>query len=179
MTNDVMPVEGGADEQQVTKAMLEAVPDADVQATLLCFEIITTADRLQQDFEVAVHRPSGLSWAAFRNMFALFTLGPMTPQRLSRLNYVSQASTSSILKTLTKHGYVTRRQSPHDGRSVTISLTSTGEQVCVELFRRNNRREVEWAAALTPAERLILIELLNKVRVRPTPDADPTVDRLA
>jgi DNA-binding MarR family transcriptional regulator len=177
MTNDVRPVDGGAEEQQVAKALLEAVPDAEVQATILCFEIVTTAERLQQDFEVAVHRPSGLSWAAFRNMFALFTVGPMTPQRLSRLANVSQASTSSILKTLTKHGYVTRRQSPHDGRSVTISLTSKGERVCVELYRRNNRREVAWAAALTPAERLILVELLNKVKTRPTPDADP-VDRL-
>jgi DNA-binding MarR family transcriptional regulator len=177
MANDVRPFDDSAEEQQVAEAILEAVPDAEVQATILCFEIITTAERLQQDFEVAVHRPSGLSWAAFRNMFALFTLGPMTPQRLSGLQNVSQASTSSILKTLTKHGYVTRRQSPHDGRSVTISLTSKGEQVCVELYRRNNRREVAWAAALTPAERLILVELLNKVRARPTPDVDP-VDRL-
>jgi DNA-binding MarR family transcriptional regulator len=179
MTNDVVPIGGSADEQQAMKAILEAVPDGEVQATLLCFGIIATADRLQQDFEVAVHRPSGLSWAAFRNMFALFTLGPMTPQRLSGLQNVSQASTSSILKTLTKHGYVTRRQSPHDGRSVTISLTSKGEQVCVELYRRNNRREVAWAEALTPAEQLILIELLNKVRARQTPDVDPVVDRLA
>jgi hypothetical protein len=51
--------------------------------------------------------------------------------------------------------------------------------VCVELYRRNNRREVAWAEAPTPAEQLILIELLNKVRARQTPDVDPVVDRLA
>lgn len=158
----------------VTARLLESVPGADVVATAVCFDIIRAADRLQQDFEVSVHRPAGLSWAAFRNMFALFTLGPLPPAELARIHSVSQASTSSIVKTLLKHGYVTRKPSASDGRSVIITLTAKGRRICLELFERNNAREVLWAGALTAAEQAMLIQLLNKVRLQelPSPDAD-------
>jgi len=166
MTHDatVGEVPAAVADETVRRALLAVMPDADVDATEVCFDVMRAADRMQQDFEVSVHRPAGMTWAAFRNLFALLTLGPQTPYRLAQLHSVSQASTSSIIKTLSKHGLITRQPSPRDGRSVTISLTEEGRELCLELYRRNNARETAWAEALTPQEQATLVELLRKLR---------------
>ncbi|TIC79997.1 MarR family transcriptional regulator [Nocardioides sp. GY 10127] len=168
----------GHEDDEVAAAILAEVPGADVLATVVCFDIIRAADRLQQDFEVSVHRPAGLTWAAFRNMFALLTLGPQTPHQLAQIHSVSQASTSSIVKNLEKNGLVERERSARDGRSVTISLTERGKDVCRTLFRLNNARETAWASSLTSAEQMMLVQLLTKVRSFPVPDPPTPADRL-
>jgi DNA-binding MarR family transcriptional regulator len=172
------PADPAAANQETSDAVRALVPDADVDAMIACFTVIRAAERLQQDFEVSVHRPAGLTWAAFRNLFALLTLGPQTPLQLSRLQSVSQASTSSIVKTLLKYGLVTRENSAHDGRSVTISLTPLGTKTCLELFRRNNQREIAWIKALREDERVNLVALLNKIRDHHVPPPEtPAGDR--
>ncbi len=157
----------------IADALAERLPWADVDAVLLTFSLIRAADRIQQDFEINVQRPAGMTWAAFRTMFALATLGPLRPLELARLNSVSQASISSVLKTLTAKGYVSSKPSTQDARSITVSLTEAGAHRFEELFRLNNARETQWAEMLDESERRTLMALLFTVRDFPPPPLVP------
>jgi DNA-binding MarR family transcriptional regulator len=167
-----VPSDPAIEDLQAAEAVSAFAPDADIEAMLVYFNLIRAADRVQQDFEVSVQRPAGLTWAAFRALFALRTLGPATPLQLSLLNSVSQASISSILKTLSAKALIRREPSTSDGRSVIVHLTAEGLAVVDELFRRNNLREAQWAQALTPAEKGILILLTRKIRAYSIPKAE-------
>lgn len=163
------PISPEETDRIIAGALADRLPWADIEAMELTFSLIRAADRIQQDFEVNVQRPAGMTWAAFRTMFALATLGSLRPLELARLNSVSQPSISSGLKTLTAKGYVSSEPSPEDARSITVSLTEAGRQRFEELFRANNARESQWAEMLDAAERRVLMSLLMKVRDFPAP----------
>jgi DNA-binding MarR family transcriptional regulator len=170
---DPVPTDPVMGDQRVCRAVSEYAPDADLDALMTCFNLIRAADRLNQDLEINIHRPAGLTWAAFRLLFAARSAGPLTPLALSRLINVTQGTVSSGLNNLERHGLLRREPSPEDGRSVTVHLTEAGTRVLAEMFARNNAREIQWAAALTPSERRTLVELLRKFRSYEPPPVEP------
>jgi len=138
---------------------------SDVEAMLVSFTLVRAANRIQQDLETSVHRPAGITWAAFRVLFAVSVVGPITPAHLAHLSSVSAASISSVLNTLERNKLVKRVPSPEDGRSVVVMLTASGRRAVEELLVRNNAREVAWVEALTASERKTLTKLLHKLLV--------------
>jgi DNA-binding MarR family transcriptional regulator len=157
-------------EARVRGAAAELAPEADLEAMALFLSVLRVANGMQQDVETTVHRPSGTTWAAFRILFTILHAGPTSPLELARLFSVSKASISSVVDTLERNGLVRREPSPTDGRSVLIVITARGERVAGELFQRQNRREAEWARALTNRERQTLLRLLAKLMAgRPAP----------
>ena len=157
-------------EARVREAAAELAPEADLEAMALFLSVLRVANGMQQDVETTVHRPSGTTWAAFRILFTVLHAGPTSPLELARLFSVSKASISSVVDTLERNGLVRREPSPTDGRSVMIVITGRGERVAGELFQRQNRREAEWARALTNRERQTLLRLLAKLMAgRPAP----------
>jgi DNA-binding MarR family transcriptional regulator len=160
-------------DRRMKSAVLEFAPDADLEMMELVFNIFRVTYRLQQDVETNVHRPSGLTWAAFRLLFTIRHAGPLTPLELAQLFSVSQASISSVINTLERYGLVSREPAPNDGRSILVTLTHQGDAVAAELFRRHNAREIEWGSALTKRERQTLVRLLEKLLAhRPEPPAE-------
>jgi len=147
----------------------------DLDAMAVVFNLIRAANRAQQDLETTVHRPAGVTWAAFRVLFTIFAVGPLTPLQLARLSSVSAASVSSVLNTLERNGLVLRRPSQDDGRSLVVELTARGQEVVGVLALRNNEREVQWASALTAAERRTFARLLHKILAHrpPAPTSEP------
>jgi phenylacetic acid degradation protein PaaD len=150
-------------ERLVAEAVAEIDPAADLSAMAVGFNLFRVANRIQQDLETGVHRPSGITWAAFRILFTVRYAKQITPLELARLSHVSQASISSVLNTLERYGLVARSRSPSDGRVTIVTLTAAGEAAVGELFRRNNARERAWTAALSVAERDTLTALLRKI----------------
>jgi DNA-binding MarR family transcriptional regulator len=170
-----VPIDPYAGDARVLHAVRDFSPGSDLDALMVCFNLVRVTDRLVHDVEVNVHRPAGLTWAAYRMLFAIRSAGPMTPLQIARITDVSQASVSSGLKTLERNGLIRREPSPSDGRSVTVHLTDAGAEVLAELYARNNEREVAWASALTPEEQETLVGLLRKLRAHePAPSASPS-----
>jgi DNA-binding MarR family transcriptional regulator len=163
-------------EQHARDAVTGVDPSLDLDAMLVTFNLIRAANRVQQDLETSVHRPAGLTWAAYRVLFAILAVGPTAPAQLARLSSVSAASISSVLNTLERNGLVARRRSDSDARSIVVELTDLGRETVRELTERNNAREVEWAKALTARERATLGTLLRKLLAHhpdPTDAAGP------
>lgn len=141
----------------------EMFPEFDDDAMALCFNLIRLANRITNDLDVSVHRPGGLSFSAFRLLFAIRAVGAGHPNELARLSSVSTASMSSLLNTLEKYGLVAREADISDKRKTLVRLTPLGEERVTELARKNSLRESEWAHGLTKTEATILTELLRKL----------------
>jgi len=145
--------------------------DADLAAMDFGLTIVRAGNRLQQDLEQQVHRPAGMTWAAFRVLFTIKSVGDVSPMRLAHLSNTSAASISSVLKTLDGYGMITRTADANDKRAVTLSLTPVGETAVAELFTRNNNRVAQWAERYTEQERAELVRLLSRVLDEASPPA--------
>ena len=144
-------------------AALELYPEVNSPAMALCFNLIRAANRMTTDMEVSVHRPMGISFAGYRLLFTIKSVGQVNPNELARLSSVSTASIASLLNTLEKSGLVTREPDPEDKRKTVVQLSAEGEQMLAELFQINNQREQAWADGLTETEASILALLLRKL----------------
>src|SRR5689334_3059407 len=78
-------------DRRVREAVLEFAPDADLESMVMVLDIFRVANRIQQDVETTVHRPSGLTWAAFRILFTIRHGGPIAPGELAKLFSVAKA----------------------------------------------------------------------------------------
>ena len=56
-----VPADPADADLQAAEAVSAFSPNADIDAMLMCFNLIRAADRVQQDFEVNVQRPAGLT----------------------------------------------------------------------------------------------------------------------
>ena len=171
---------GAQDFEALSRAAVkEFAPASDLEAMGVVINLLRVANRLQQDFETTVHRPAGLSFAAFRVMFTIRAVGPLNPLQLARLSSVSAASISSVLNTLERYGMVVRKKgAAADGRMVVVALTPEGDAVLTTLWERNHEREVAWAGALTARERQTMTRLLRKMIAFHPPAAAESSPRL-
>ncbi len=158
-------------EEMTRAAALGFDPDADLAAMDFGLAIVRAGNRLQQDLEQQVHRPAGMTWAAFRVLFTIKSVGEISPMRLAHLSNTSAASISSVLKTLDGYGLIARTADENDGRAVLLSLTPAGDAAVAELFTRNNNRVAQWATRYTDEERAELVRLLGRVLHESSPPA--------
>ncbi len=91
--------------------------------------------------------------------------GPLMVKEIAReLKGVSLSTLTRMLDRLEQHGYIRRMLNPQDRRSFRVEPTERGQQA-VETFLQHWRVVVQDVlGVLTPTERLVLIELLNKVQ---------------
>ena len=143
--------------------MREVEPDADLDAMGVIFNLIRAANRVVQDLEAAVHRPSGFSWAGFRIMFTVLTVGPCEARHVAHLAGVTRATVSSVLDTLERDGLVERRRESADKRLVTVALTEQGRAAMCAALRRHHERERAWVACLDREEQAALADLLRRL----------------
>lgn len=153
--------------------------EADLAAMDFGLTIVRAGNRLQQDLEQQVHRPSGMTWAAFRVLFTIRSVGSVSPMKLAHLSNTSAASISSVLKTLDGYGMITRTADQSDGRAVLLSLTPEGERAVAQLFTQNNTRVAQWATRFTAEEREQIVSLLQRVLHESSPPPVPAGERPA
>lgn len=91
--------------------------------------------------------------------------GPLSQQRLGERIGLDRTTIVAIVDGLEEAGLVERRRDPDDRRAYALEVTRRGsawlERVAVEL----RRVEDEFLTPLAPAERRILIELLQRLLV--------------
>jgi DNA-binding MarR family transcriptional regulator len=155
-------------DEAVRQRVREFLPDADLTAVTMVFNLMRAANRIGQDFERNVHRLDGSSRAGFRVLFSLWVTGPSNQRALARLSNVTAASMSGVLHRLEQEGLVRRRRGV-DARSLRVELTPAGlEQVTTE-YALHYERERAWAEALSPAELEQLNDFLRRLVLHQPP----------
>lgn len=97
----------------------------------------------------------------------LMRRGPLVVKDIAcKLNNISLSSLTRVLDRLEEGNYITRSLNREDRRSFRIALTDKGQKMA-EAYQHKFELMAEGVLdALTPAERLILIELYSKVRAK-------------
>lgn len=141
----------------------QRLPEVDRDAMAMVLLLHRVASTVVYDLESRVHRPAGWSWSAFRLLFTLWVSGPAEPGRAAELAGMSRAAVSSLTKTLSASGLLSRTRSDRDRRGAVLALTARGTAALEEAFRAHNARETQWAGLLTADELATLTGLLRKL----------------
>ena len=82
----------------------------------------------------------------------LHRVGPLSQRDLSQRLHLAKSTVSRLVSQLVARGWVERRASPSDGRTVLVALTPNGDEVAKRLTRARGRRFDSLLAAI-PSER--------------------------
>jgi len=86
-----------------------------------------------------------------------------TPKRLAQALRLSPPNVTVLVDRLAGRGLVQRQRSPDDGRATILQLTDAGAGLAQRAFRASRNMEEGLLQALTPGERALLGELLQKL----------------
>jgi DNA-binding MarR family transcriptional regulator len=92
--------------------------------------------------------------------------GPLAPSELAELLFADRPTVSSMLSTLERAGWVSRRRDPDDGKRVIVELTAAGRAKLAsvpDVLWRSGKTQFDPEAGLTKAERAELVHLLEKL----------------
>ncbi|GAA0918348.1 MarR family transcriptional regulator [Nonomuraea longicatena] len=137
--------------------------DVDPSVFELAYNLLHLSYLLVSDLESRIHRPRGQTLPGFRLMFKLWLLGPTRVSDLAGYSAMTRSAVSNAVNTLERDGLVERRADPGDRRTVIVALTEAGARAVHTGFEEQNRRERQWFAALTPAERDQLADLARRL----------------
>ncbi|MEU8899960.1 MarR family transcriptional regulator [Nocardia sp. NPDC048505] len=102
-----------------------------------------------------------------RHHYALLTtlreFGPASQAELGRRTRIDRSDIVATLNQLAERDFVQRDPDPADRRRNIVTLTRAGLRHLTELDRRLDDAQDELLAALDPAERRQLIELLTRI----------------
>ncbi len=111
--------------------------------------------------------PFGLSPKHAYVLRQLAAGGGMSPSGIAELVYADRPTTTSLLDTLERNGWITRQRNPDNRREVHVRITPTGRRklasVPEELWRSGKTR-FDPEAGLAADERAELVRLLTKLQ---------------
>jgi DNA-binding MarR family transcriptional regulator len=113
--------------------------------------------------------PNGLTQGEFDVLSALLRSGAadgMTPGALAAGVLVSSGGMTKRLAALERGGWISRRRSPRDGRSVRVALTPSGRERLEALLPAYFATEAEVLDVLDDAERDELADRLRELSLR-------------
>ena len=98
--------------------------------------------------------------------YALETLVAAGPQRLGELAsrlYLDKSTTSRVIQTLVRKGYVAQRPDPSDRRAMTVSATRKGEMLCARISDELVEQQKNLLRDLDPDVRNGVVRVLRKL----------------
>ena len=122
--------------------------------------------RLAQDASYRVfsrHRDKDLIKPGRFPALAIIHLNPgISQSALGRAIARDKSTVSPLIKDLQKNGFISRKPSAHDRRSVTLALTKKGERILTKLHARATEHENE-LDRLIGASKVRFVGMLDKI----------------
>jgi DNA-binding MarR family transcriptional regulator len=166
---------------QVDPDFEQEFPGADATATECYANLIRTGDQLIALHDKQIWDDHRLSGTANQALAVLDGAGvPLEPGVIAERLIITSGSTTSLLDTLEKAGFVQRTRHPDDRRKLLVEITGVGKaHVDAMLPTFHARERVIIADALTAREQEQLLALLAKVQQSLTAHRDDEPDRRA
>ncbi len=150
-------------QQKMASAFASLQPGRDPSSNITVWRLTRAASLAERALESAVHRPRGRTWASFRVLFALRSMGPTEPGMLADVLDIAPPSVSSLLSTLERAELITRRPDPSNRRRVIVELTAAGEAAAEETVGAQSDGEDAFLAGLSSDEVKTLSAILDKL----------------
>ncbi|MDO4400389.1 MAG: MarR family transcriptional regulator [Coriobacteriia bacterium] len=126
----------------------------------LCFPLYAASKEIVRRYKPLLD-PLDLTYTQYITMMALWEHGQMSVSELGECLYLNSATLTPVLKRLEAKGYITRKRSTADERSVIVSITDEGMKL------QDRALEVPYQMGtcvnMDPNEALALKQLLDKL----------------
>jgi DNA-binding MarR family transcriptional regulator len=135
----------------------------DFRAMWAVSNLFRTSAAIRRHMESKVLADDRLSWTSFVALWVLWVWGEMESRDLAAAVGISRPTSTGVVTTLERRGFVRRRKSAEDGRMVRVSLTQRGRKKIEALFPRFNAEESAVTSDLTPAEQDSMAGMLRSM----------------
>jgi DNA-binding MarR family transcriptional regulator len=142
----------------------------DFRAMWAVSNLFRASAAIRRHMEAKILADDRLSWTSFVALWVLWVWGEMESRDLAAAVGISRPTSTGVVSTLERRGYVRRLRNARDGRMVRVSLTEVGQRKIEELFPRFNAEEAAVTAHLTPQEQDAMAAMLRSM-LRTTGDA--------
>ena len=89
---------------------------------------------------------------------------PLAPNVIADHLIISRASVTSLLDSLEKRGYVSRRPHPSDRRMIWVEPTELGRKIADAFRPVVHRHQKEWLSVLSEKEQEQLLDMLKRLQ---------------
>jgi len=144
-------------------ANADAILDLSPVEHLLGFRLALAEVGTRRVFQRHIGTPFQLRPVEFTLLMLLRANPAATPKRLAQALRLSPPNVTVLVDRLAGRGLVQRQRSPDDGRATILQLTDAGAGLAQRAFRASRNMEEGLLQALTPGERALLGELLQKL----------------
>ncbi len=135
----------------------------DFRAMWAVSNLFRASAAIRRHMESRVLAVDRLSWTSFVALWVLWVWGEMESRDLAAAVGISRPTSTGVVTTLERRGFVRRRKSAEDGRMVRVSLTDRGRSKIEELFPRFNAEEAAVTAHLSGAEQESMAAMLRSM----------------
>jgi DNA-binding MarR family transcriptional regulator len=108
----------------------------------------------------------GIRRPEFATLFCLHHLDTVSARDVCELTGIAKNTISRAVSRLHDEGYVISSKDPTDSRRSRLQMTSSGKKTYLRLLPLFETRQDAMLSTLTPAEREILLRLLDKLVMR-------------
>jgi DNA-binding MarR family transcriptional regulator len=154
VNDDLLPAE---------RKVLEALGDMplDFRAMAAVSNLFRASAAVRRHMERRVLAEDRLSWTSFVVLWVLWVWGDMEARDLAAAVGISRPTSTGVVTTLERRGFVQRKRNAMDGRMVRVSLTPEGRKKIETLFPRFNEEEVAVTERLSPGHQEHLASMLR------------------
>jgi DNA-binding MarR family transcriptional regulator len=135
----------------------------DFRAMAAVSNLFRAATAVRRHMEAQVLAGDRLSWTSFAALWVMWVWGRMELHALAAAVGVSRPTTTGVVATLKRRGFVHTQRGTADARTVFVVLTPRGRRTIQRLFPRFNSEEAAVVATLALREQEALASLLRTV----------------
>jgi DNA-binding MarR family transcriptional regulator len=139
-------------------------PDSSAKATECAMNLVLAAELLEKRI-ASLLLPFDLSPATGLVLSILAdSEDPISPNYIADRLIITRASVTSLLDSLEKRGYATRKPHPSDRRMILVELTESGRQVANQFRPIVHQHQKVWLSALNENEQEQLTDSLQRLQ---------------
>ena len=161
---------------RVDAGFADEYPGADRTCTEAYASVCRTGEALLGELDRRVWLTLGIPQAAATALAVIDGAGaPLTPSQVADRVLIPSATVTATLDLLERRGWIRRAPNPDDRRSTLVEITADGRAVADQMLPGIRTLEKSVLSALTPDERVQLLDLLAKVldRAAAVAEEDP------
>jgi DNA-binding MarR family transcriptional regulator len=129
---------------------------------LVGFNVVRAEIRFRTDF-LEIMAPLGLRPAEFSALILILDNPKITQKHLGQSLRISQPNMATMIDRMVENGWILRERSTSDRRAQHPKLTEVGQKLALQAASISETLEIETLSMLSAGERLLLIELLQKI----------------